>query len=93
MTDNKGKLFDSLRHQNGFQQIALDSKKVSINKNELAQFNKTFGLGLSPVNRGLARLENAFSQAVQVARNKVMEKVAERKVEVPQPQRQKQRSL
>ncbi|MCX8966584.1 conjugative relaxase [Erwinia psidii] len=93
VTDNKGKLFDSLRHQNGFQQIALDSKKVSINKNELAQFNKTFGLGLSPVNRGLARLENAFSQAVQVARNKVMEKVAERKVEVPQPQRQKQRSL
>lgn len=95
VTDNKEKLVDSLRHQNGFQQIALNSKKVSISKGELAQFDKSFGLGLTPVNRGLARLENAFSQAVNVTRSKIAEKVTEMRKEMPQPQpqRQKQRSL
>jgi len=95
VTDNKEKLVDSLRHQNGFQQIALNSKKVSISKTELAQFDKMFGLGLTPVNRGLARLENAFSQAVNMTKNKIAEKVTEMRKDMSQtqPQRQKQRSL
>jgi len=93
VTDNKEKLIDSLRHQDGFQQIALNSRKVSISKNELQQFDKSFGLGLTPVNRGLAKLENAFSSAVTHTRNRVVEKVSEVRKEIQQPQRQKQRSL
>ncbi|MBB6117806.1 conjugative relaxase-like TrwC/TraI family protein [Rahnella inusitata] len=93
ITDDKGKLLESLKHNGGFQHIALHDRKVSIGKEELNRFDNTFGLGLTPVNRGLMRLENAFSKAVKVTTDKIIEKGREANIIRPVPQRHKQRSL
>lgn len=93
ITDDKGKLLDSLKHNGGFQHMALHDRKVSIDRQELNRFDQAFGLGLTPVNRGLSRLENAFSKAVNVTREMIVEKNKESTVTQPVQQRQKQRSL
>lgn len=93
ITDDKPKLLESLRHNNGFQHMALHGRKVSIDRQELNRFDHAFGLGLTPINRGLIRLENALSKAVKVTTEKIIEKGREANIIKPVLQRQKQRSL
>ncbi|EDK1561940.1 MobF family relaxase [Enterobacter hormaechei] len=74
VTDNKAKLFDNLRSTPGFRQTALQDRKVSISKNEMAQFDKQFGTGLGFGSRTLLKLEAAVDKAVSTTLSKIVEK-------------------
>ncbi len=74
ITDNKGKLLDSLRGNPGFRQTALQDKRVSIDRRELAAFDKQYGLGLSFGARSLLRVEAAIDKAVISAKDTFVDK-------------------
>lgn len=74
VTDDKPKLLESLSMSSGFRQTALQDRQVSINKAEMASFDKQFGVGLSFASRGLIRLESAVDKAVTATQSKFMEK-------------------
>lgn len=74
VTDDKPKLLESLSMSSGFRQTALQDRQVSINKAEMASFDKQFGVGLSFASRGLIRLESAVDKAITATQSKFMEK-------------------
>ncbi|WP_233981859.1 MobF family relaxase [Pectobacterium versatile] len=57
ITDNKEKLFETLRENDGFQKAALADKKVSVTSKDKAEFNKLFGMSLNPSQKIMTRLE------------------------------------
>ncbi|HDS3501214.1 TPA: relaxase domain-containing protein [Enterobacter cloacae] len=77
ITDDKAKLFDNLRTTPGFRQTALQDRKVSITKNDMDNFDKQFGTGLSFGSRTLMKLEAAVDKAVTSTLNRVVEKTQE----------------
>ncbi|MGG8012587.1 conjugative relaxase [Klebsiella aerogenes] len=85
ITDDKAKLLDSLRTNPGFRQTALQDRKVSITKSDMAAFDKQFGTGLGFGMRSLMKLEAAVDKAVTTTVSKVVEKTRE----VAQKTRQK----
>ncbi len=85
ITDDKEKLLDSLRTNPGFRQTALQDRKVSITKSDMAAFDKQFGTGLGFGMRSLMKLEAAVDKAVTSTVSKVVEKTRE----VAQKTRQK----
>lgn len=74
ITDNKGKLLDSLKTNPGFRHSALQNKQVSIDKQGLAAFDKQFGAGLTPGLRGLLKVEAAIDKAATTAKTAIAEK-------------------
>ncbi|MDB6374999.1 hypothetical protein [Photorhabdus bodei] len=94
ITDNKQKLFDTLRNNTGFQKIALENKKVAVTQVDIEKFNELWGKSLNPFERTVTRLELAVNKAVSKfinlsAKNEVIHK--EKQQEKPYPV--KQRSL
>ncbi|MCL6336268.1 conjugative relaxase [Pectobacterium carotovorum subsp. carotovorum] len=74
ITDDKAKLLDSLKNNHGFRRTALHDKQVSIDKRELASFDKQFGMGLSLASRSMLRVESAVDKAIGVTKMALVEK-------------------
>lgn len=64
ITDNKQKLFDTLRNNTGFQKVVLENKKVSVTQVDIKKFNELWGRSLNPFERTVTRLELAVNKAV-----------------------------
>ncbi|HDL7923674.1 TPA: hypothetical protein PXP87_002833, partial [Yersinia enterocolitica] len=80
ITDNKEKLFDTLRANTGFQKMALDNKKVSVTQADIKNFDELWGKSLSPFEKRITRLELAVSKAV----SKFVEVTAKKEIKTPE---------
>ncbi len=89
ITDSKAKLLEGLQSNKGFRQTALQNRQVSIDKHELASFDKQFGMGLSPASRNMLRMESAVDKAVGVTKTAILEKAKTITTKIQQVTRQK----
>lgn len=80
ITDNKEKLFDTLRANTGFQKMALDNKKVSVTQADIKNFDELWGKSLSPFEKSITRLELAVNKAV----SKFVDITAKKEINAPE---------
>ncbi|CDH02243.1 MobF family relaxase [Xenorhabdus bovienii] len=80
ITDNKEKLFDTLRTNTGFQKMALDNKKVSVTKTDIKKFDELWGKSLNPFEKSITRLELAVNKAV----SKFVDITAKKEINTPE---------
>lgn len=89
ITDSKAKLLEGLQSNKGFRQTALQNRQVSIDKHELASFDKQFGMGLSPASRNMLRMEAAVDKAVGITKTAIVEKAKSISTKMQQVTRQR----